>query len=64
MPFAMRRQLTSSENASCDNAFEQPNNSLQLTRLAPENAGVRCPWGCAIMDRVLPDPPGRSARGR
>jgi len=37
---------------------EPPNNSLQLTRLAAENARGPCPPGCAIMDQPLPDPPG------
>jgi len=32
--------------------------SLQLTRLARENANVPCPLECAIMSRPMPEPPG------
>jgi hypothetical protein len=35
-----------------------PNNSLQLTRLAGENARVRRLQGCAIMGLAMPELPG------
>jgi len=37
----------------------QFNRSLQLTRLAHRNAGISSLPRCAIMNRAMPEPPGR-----